>query len=123
MYLPQIETRHPFLIFIFVLFVSLLFFLFLPPKTKSMLEDCKLNVSNGEVICGTICREASLMVFSGIQKDDTPLIISLSPLKEGEKIKLKDERLKNVDCSREINLILVCEVPENETTTNVKCVA
>jgi hypothetical protein len=86
-----------------------------------MLEDCKLNVSNGEVVCRSICREASLVVFSGIQKDDTPLIISLSPFKEGEKIKLRDERLKNVDCSKEINLILVCEIPENETTVNVKC--
>jgi hypothetical protein len=123
MRLPKIKRqRYIILTFIFIFFVLLLFF-FLPPKTKSMLEDCKLNVSNGEVICRTICREASLMVFSGIQKDDAPLIISLSPFIEGEMIKLKDERLKNVDCSKEINLILVCEIPENETTASVKCLA
>jgi hypothetical protein len=91
------------------------------PTTGLSFQDCKIDTSAKKVECSSNCQDADLLVITGKNKKGEDINIQGSPTISQGKISLTDSKLADVDCSQEINVVLVCKNPDDSKTASGSC--
>jgi hypothetical protein len=84
-------------------------------------QDCKINTNTKKIECSSNCQNAELLVITGKNKKGEDITIQGSPTISQGKISLTDSKLADVDCSQEINVVLVCKNPDDSKTASGSC--
>ena len=87
------------------------------------LQRCEVDEVNKKIECLTNCISPTPpgLVIVGEDKNGNELIITASPTIKDGRVSLVDSRLENINCQKDINVVLMCKTPEGEGIASAIC--